>query len=102
MSNTHNEGPWTLTHISGSNFAVQEFKIRGMFGDTPDVYPIFNKDASAIDGTTIFCSPEDAKLIAAAPELLALLQELIDIEGPQPGHITWANKVKAAIAKATE
>lgn len=42
------------------------------------------------------------KLICAAPELLALLQELIDIEGPQPGHVMWANKVKAAIAKATE
>jgi len=43
----------------------------------------------------------DAKLIKAAPELLELLKELIDIEGPQPGHIEWANKVKAAIAKAT-
>lgn len=43
----------------------------------------------------------NARLIAAAPELLALLTELIDIEGPQPGHIEWANKVKAAIAKAT-
>jgi hypothetical protein len=42
----------------------------------------------------------DARLVAAAPDMLALLEELIDIEGPQPGHITWANKVKAAIAKA--
>ena len=40
-------------------------------------------------------------LFHAAPELLALLIELIDIEGPQPGTATWANKVEAAIAKAT-
>jgi hypothetical protein len=46
-------------------------------------------------------SQANARLIAVAPELLALMTELIDIEGPQPGHIEWANKVKAAIAKAT-
>ena len=34
-------------------------------------------------------------------ELLGLLQELIDIEGPQPGTAEWASKVRAAIAKAT-
>lgn len=34
-------------------------------------------------------------------ELLSLLRELIDIEGPQPGHVTWARKVQAAIASAT-
>lgn len=43
----------------------------------------------------------DARLIAASPELLALLIELTDIEGPLPGTATWAAKVKAAIAKAT-
>ncbi len=44
----------------------------------------------------------DLQLMATAPELLSLLQELIDIEGPQPGHIEWARKVQAAIAKATQ
>lgn len=45
--------------------------------------------------------PRDVSaLVEAAPELLELLVELTDIEGPQPGHIEWANKVKAAIAKA--
>lgn len=43
----------------------------------------------------------DARLIAAAPELLTLLYELIDIEGPQPGTSAWANKARAIIAKAT-
>lgn len=42
----------------------------------------------------------NARLIAAAPDMLALLRELIDIEGPQPGTSDWANKVRAAISKA--
>jgi hypothetical protein len=42
----------------------------------------------------------NARLIAAAPALLALLKELIDIEGPQPGNAEWARKVGAEIAKA--
>jgi hypothetical protein len=33
-------------------------------------------------------------------ELVALLKELIDIEGPQPGAGGWARKVRDAIAKA--
>lgn len=46
-------------------------------------------------------SEANARLIAAAPTMLALLQELIDIEGPQPGTAEWARKVRAVIAKAT-
>lgn len=38
---------------------------------------------------------------SGAPELLALLVELVDIEGPCPGTAAWASKVRAAIAKAT-
>jgi hypothetical protein len=66
-------GPWTLKHISGSNFAVQQFEIRGVFAGNPHVNPIFNKNTSAIDGTTIFVSPEDAYLISAAPEMYEML-----------------------------
>ena len=43
----------------------------------------------------------NARLITAAPDLLGLLIELIDIEGPLPGNVEWARKVQAAIAKAT-
>lgn len=42
----------------------------------------------------------NANLIAAAPEMLALLEWLIDIEGPQPGHAEWATKVQCVISKA--
>ena len=44
----------------------------------------------------------DARLIAAAPDLLALLIELVDIEGPMPGTSAWGDKARAAIVKATE
>ena len=73
----HTPGPWTLTHVSGSNFAVQEFMVRGMFAGEPNVYPIFNRDASAVNGSSVFVSPENAALIAAAPNLLATLEELV-------------------------
>lgn len=53
------------------------------------------------DGISADEAAANARLIAAAPDLLALLRELIDIEGPQPGTSDWANKVHAAIAKAT-
>lgn len=43
-----------------------------------------------------------AKLTPLETELVALLRELIDIEGPQPGTGGWAAKVRAALAKAEE
>ena len=43
----------------------------------------------------------NANLIAAAPDLLALLVELVDIEGPMPGTSAWGDKARDAIAKAT-
>jgi hypothetical protein len=43
----------------------------------------------------------NARVIAAAPQMLELLQELVDIEGPLPGNAEWANKVKTVLAAAT-
>lgn len=42
----------------------------------------------------------NAFLIAAAPDLYEALEELLDIEGPQPGTAAWADKTRALIAKA--
>lgn len=99
----HTPGPWTLTHCSGTNFAVQTFEIRGMFCDSPNVSPIFNKSTNAIDGTLIHASPEDARLIAAAPDLLAIAQRILDrgyvsesIDEERGDHL----QLRAAIAKA--
>jgi hypothetical protein len=92
-------GPWTLTHRSGSNFAVQEFEIRGMFMDSPNVNPIFNKSCAAIDGTTIFVCPEDALLLTAAPDLYAACQAVLETwEGRDLAEVV--DIVRAAIKKA--
>jgi hypothetical protein len=101
----HTVTPWTLNHIGGSNFAVQEFEIRGMFGDKPNVHPIFNKDRSAIDGATIFCRQEDAAFIVRAcnahDELVNALEELINERQPLGIDRTAYQNALAAIDKAT-
>ena len=63
--------------------------------------PICDRYRIAHAGAEGMFSLDDARLIASAPKLLALLEELIDIEGPQPGTAEWARKVQAAIAEAT-
>lgn len=108
--NKHTPGPWALKHVSGSNFAVQRFEIRGMFGSKPGILPVFNKDTTAIDGTTICCSPQDAALITAAPDLLDAAEKVIQMNrqhaedqyGDANKAESWACVVvlRAAIAKA--
>lgn len=44
-------------------------------------------------------SPRCMALILAAPKMLRLLKELIDIEGPQPGHVEWMRKVQTVIGE---
>src|SRR5687768_8123933 len=68
-------GPWSARHVRGNNFAVQEFDIRGTFGDKPATYPIFNKSLGAIDGATVFTSPVVARAIAEVPNLIDKTQE---------------------------
>jgi hypothetical protein len=92
--NKHTPGPW-------------EWVGRDLESNFPGHY-------AAVIETTVSCgqfcyggsveltiSDEDKRLIAAAPDLLALLVELVDIEGPCPGTASWASKVHAVIAQAT-
>lgn len=94
-------GPWALKHISGSNFAVQRFEVRSGSGMP---HPIFSKDTSAIDGTSVCMSPQDANLIAAAPDLFEALDEAMSMLGSRLMKDTfgyeWHEKASAAIAKA--
>ncbi|WDG79181.1 hypothetical protein PUP68_11860 [Pseudomonas chlororaphis] len=94
METKHTPGPWVAKHISGSNFAVQRFEIRSGAG-LPT--PIFNKDTSAIDCTTACLSPHDANLIAAAPELLESLSNLVGLARLGAAHL---GKYHAALADA--
>ena len=109
MSKEHTEGPWQCKHIAGNNFAVQAFDIRA------DGYPIFNKDRHAIDGAHVYCSPANARLIAAAPELLealrsymgavslmnAAMEDGANVHGAISGLIGAEDNARDAIAKAT-
>jgi hypothetical protein len=45
--------------------------------------------------------PADAHVMAAAHDMFDLLNELVALEGPQPGTNEWANKVIAVLKKAT-
>lgn len=95
----HTPGPWQVgCRLDARVFDAEAANILLITGPRWDVAYAAHL---ATDGNSAE-QEANAKLIAAAPDLLALLQELVDIEGPQPGHVTWANKVKAAIAKATE
>lgn len=94
MNTKHTPGPWTARHIQGSNFAVQEFDIRA------GTYSIFQKDTSAIDGCTVYCSPENAALIAAAPDMLEALKQIAEHKGGPQGGFSIREIARAAIAKA--
>lgn len=45
------------------------------------------------------CADARGRLIAKAPELHALLQRLVDIEGPQPGDARWAGEAIHLLAE---
>lgn len=103
----HTPGPWTLTHVEGNNFAIQRFEIRGMLGNSLNVYPIFNRNLGSIDCASVYTSPEDAALISAAPDLLEALETVMQwVKAWDVGFLfddEWPAdeaKINAAIAKA--
>lgn len=90
----HTPGPWEVRTIDDSLGSIDTVGGKFCIAQAQEI-TVADRNAG---------SPErraNARLIAAAPELIALLQELVDIEGPQPGTAIWADKALAAIAKAT-
>lgn len=65
----------------------------------PD-YTIGAPETNCTAGIIVGAQAERDQLREVNKELLALLKELIDIEGPQPGTVMWHEKVKKAIAEA--
>jgi len=94
MSTQHTPGPWMRTHGSGRYYIKT---------DKQSIATVFssNGEFGCPTNPTSEQASANARLIAAAPELLALLIELVDMEGPQPGTSAWGDKARAAIAKAT-
>ena len=105
MSATHTQGPWTVTDDG--------YAITGANGGTLIVETTKanweSLAAAAAQGSTLAQKhlPEveaNARLIAAAPELLAALIEILDASN-KPANERWLSNVRshaiAAIAKAT-
>lgn len=91
MSEQHTPGPWREEPLPNSRIGIRADDhgyvcIVECGGPNPD------RNAA---------QQANAHVLADAPAMLALLQELIDIEGPQPGTSDWAAKVRAIIASAT-
>ncbi len=106
MSNKHTPGPWAVSKGYDGSLSVsatKSFRINNISAGTPvicDVYPHLDADG--------FSGEANARLIAAAPDLLeALLGMLaIDQENHQRGHddddvCKEVQTARAAIAKAT-
>jgi hypothetical protein len=56
------------------------------------------------DPERLMAEDKDGDYVTAADydDLEALLRELIDIEGPQPGHVMWARKVAETLGTTLE
>jgi hypothetical protein len=85
MNTEHTAGPWTVSKPSGN------------YIDAP-------ASKGSIAALTFSATPADARLIAAAPDLLAALQEVLcDLDTLREPYRNEAicERVRAAIAKAT-
>ena len=90
MSN-HTPGPWKVEGTPRRGWDI--------FSSAKGCYVAFDEPlregAISLEG--------DARLIAAAPELLEALQEALDnwdFDEPHPVWVEWAGAARAAIAKA--
>lgn len=92
----HTPGPWTI-NTAGSAKAGQSFKITEIYVYAPNTQDDTAICAEIINPVTQEPSEANARLIAAAPELLEALIDLVD--GYSMGG---ANRARAAIAKATK
>lgn len=90
----HTPGPWSAERGAYGDWFINAADGSVWIAKTVPMRDLMTKLA-------IFETEHDARLIAAAPDLLALLVELVDIEGPMPGTSAWGDKARAAIAKAT-
>lgn len=92
MSAGHTKGPWRRGACGG---IVADYPVEGGVHGTDEV----DFYGGHLIAETV--AEVNAPLLIAAPDMLALLQELVDMEGPQPGTSAWAKKTQALIAKVT-
>ena len=99
MSAKHTPGPWAFSR--SDNFGDARFYVAQQDGApyTPNYSDVATLIAETVSGERVSIQEANARLIAAAPELLEALQEMVEIAESQ-GHIV--KRARAAIAKATE
>ncbi len=93
MSGQHTPGPWVVgpvddtivTHLGADGRRYEIAAVDGDYND-PDQWPVMEANA---------------RLIAAAPELLALLREAAEEIQPFNRMADLSERIEAAIAKAT-
>lgn len=94
--------PFLNKSVEVSSRLVDRLRGRYAVGPTlPNGEPEFGWSQYEVTPIMLEAATSIEQLCAIKADLLALLQELIDIEGPQPGTSEWAAKVQAVIAKAT-
>lgn len=93
----HTPGPW---HISGDAIYSGTPDPKGGYSNSQQVLPFYDCDPTGIHGRR---HAADARLIAAAPELLEALQAIARglTNGQKERGETFQSIARAAIAKAT-
>ena len=108
--NKHTPGPWVFgirNYDDDCNlgFLEKPFDYIGPgFYENPGIFGADGTEVVGCDEYSIFSSPSDARLIAAAPDLLEALQSLIDMDVAYKRGAKVEDAVdaaRAAIAKAT-
>ena len=96
----HTPGPWTFSGFD--QFGETRFYVSQQEGApyTPNYSDVASLIAETVSSERIAIQRANAKLIAAAPELLAALQECLD-HGCMTGSEWVVNQAREAIAKAT-
>ena len=99
-------GPWKFGVLSWGEFEEKPFDYRpnGFVGN-PGIFSQDNKPVAACDEYYIFSNAADVALIAAAPDLLAALEQAvarlqIANEEGSPILSAWLPEARAAIARA--
>ena len=93
----HTPGPWIYDHAPDNQTSDDTYSIysESHDGTLADVYPWYDADGKPTVDVTA-----NARLIAASPDLLAALEDILD-SGPDFEHCAeLALRARAAIAKA--
>lgn len=93
MKSQHTPGPWFTDHL------VEPEHMAKCLVENPTWIAI--EDTADDGGHVAYCAPENGPLIAAAPELLFALENLLAVKYGEGGTVFDSDEIaRAAIAKA--